>query len=77
MHIRILHRMPSESKTIQYLILLFLSLYSAENILLAFRHRKVVKQVTEKSLVKIEGQTEETVATTYYLFWFLMKMQEY
>jgi outer membrane protein TolC len=28
---------------------------------------KVVKQVTEKALVKIENQTEETVATTYYL----------
>lgn len=28
---------------------------------------RVVKQVTEKALVKIEGQTEETVATTYYL----------
>lgn len=28
---------------------------------------KVVKQVTEKALVKIEGQTEENIATTYYL----------
>ena len=28
---------------------------------------KVVKQVTEKSLVKTEDQTKETVATTYYL----------
>ena len=28
---------------------------------------KVVKQVTEKALVKVENQTAETVATTYYL----------
>jgi outer membrane protein len=28
---------------------------------------RVVKQVTEKALVKVEDQTEETVATTYYL----------
>jgi outer membrane protein len=28
---------------------------------------RVVKQVTEKALVKVENQTEETVATTYYL----------
>jgi outer membrane protein TolC len=35
--------------------------------LVGLQASKVVKQVTEKALVKIEGQTEETVATTYYL----------
>jgi outer membrane protein TolC len=35
--------------------------------LVGLQASKVVKQVSEKALVKIEGQTEETVATTYYL----------
>ena len=35
--------------------------------LVGLQASKVVKLVTEKALVKIEGQTEETVATTYYL----------
>jgi outer membrane protein len=35
--------------------------------LVGLQASKVVKQVTEKALVKIEGITEENVATTYYL----------
>ncbi len=35
--------------------------------LVGLQASKVVKQVTEKSLVKTEDQTKETVATTYYL----------
>ena len=35
--------------------------------LVGLQASRVVKQVSEKALVKIEGQTEETVATTYYL----------
>jgi outer membrane protein len=35
--------------------------------LVGLQASRVVKQVTEKALVKIEGQTEEIVATTYYL----------
>ena len=35
--------------------------------LVGLQASKVVKLVTEKALIKIEGQTEETVATTYYL----------
>jgi outer membrane protein len=35
--------------------------------LVGLQASKVVKQVTEKSLVKTEEQTKETVATTYYL----------
>ncbi len=35
--------------------------------LVGLQAAKVVKQVTEKTLVKTEDQTKETVATTYYL----------
>ena len=35
--------------------------------LVGLQASKVVKQVSEKAVIKIEGQTEENVATTYYL----------